>query len=265
MVTGWRSVRFPPAVGKLVASSAEVHVWLLRLDLPRGLLARLRDSLSAEERGRADRFAFPRDGARYTAAHGLVRHLLAGYLGVPAGEVAFGYGRRGKPHLGPGAGQRLRFNLSHAGGLALCAATLDREVGVDLERVRGDRDHAGIAGRFFTPGERQALQALPAAHHRQAFYDCWTRKEAYVKARGDGLAMRPDSFEVSLAPDAPATLLWSAAGVSEPRRWRLLGFAPCPGFAAALAVEGHRWAMTPLSLAVSDLAPSTTACGGASP
>jgi 4'-phosphopantetheinyl transferase len=252
MVTGWRSVRFPPAFGELVASSAEVHVWRLGLDAPRGLLARLRDSLSAEERRRADRFVFPRDRARYTAAHGLVRHILASYLGIPAGEVAFGYGRRGKPRLALSAGHPLRFNLSHADGLALCAATLDREVGVDLERVRGDRDHAGIAHRFFTPGERQALQALPAAHHRQAFYDCWTRKEAYVKARGDGLAMRPDTFEVSLAPGAPATLLWSEAGAGEPQRWRLLGFAPCPGFTAALAVEGGGWVMKPLSLALPD-------------
>ena len=223
----------PPADG--------VHLWLLDLDVPRRLLPALRATLSDEERARADAFLFAPDSLRYAACHGLLRRVLAGYLGVAPAGIAYSVGRHGKPGLDPAHGSALRFNLSHSLDLGVCAVAVDREVGVDVERIRTDRDHAGLAERWFSPAERAAVRSLPRERRVRAFYDCWTRKEAYVKARGDGLFLALDSFDVTADPDQPAALVRSAAGEDEPDRWRMIGFTPVRGFAGALAVEGAGW------------------------
>lgn len=237
--TGWTGVRFPPGSGDVGAPSPDVHVWLLDLDPPRWLLGRLADALDAGEAARAESLRSRRDANRYTAAHGLVRHILAGYLGVPAAELTFAHGRYGKPMLaGPTAG--LRFNLSHSGGLGLCAVCAGREVGVDIQRMRIDRDHTGLAGRYFSPAERTALRSVPDGQRRRAFYACWTRKEAYLKARGDGLTVPLDSFDVPVAPDAPPTLLEPAAA-RRPPPWRLATVPVPPRFAGAVVAAGTGW------------------------
>jgi len=234
----WQTAIYPRAPGALRLGPDEVHLWCAPLRLPPTVEQGLRLSLDDDERARAARFVAAQDRTRYVAAHGLLRHVLGCYLKTPPELVRYRYAPRGKPSLAPRAGAPpLQFNLSHSGDLALFAVTLRRRIGVDLERVRRGRDVMGIGARFFSPREVAALRALPRGARMGAFYRCWTCKEAYLKARGDGLSLPLDSFEVSLAPAEPAALLRSAEGSREVRRWALLGFAPAAGYVAALAVE----------------------------
>jgi 4'-phosphopantetheinyl transferase len=222
-------------------SSRLLHLWLLNLRISGELSSRLRRTLSAREMARADACRFEQDRTRYTAAHGLLRQVLARHLDIAPSEVAYQYGDRGKPQLDRRHASNLRFNLSHSGDLAACATIADWEVGVDVEQVRHDRDHMAIAQRRLSPSERAALHEWPVDERIQAFYDCWTLKEAYIKGRGDGLFVPLKSFDVALLPGAPPALLRSTAGPDEPGRWRLMSFTPLAGFAGAVAVQGHEW------------------------
>jgi 4'-phosphopantetheinyl transferase len=229
-----------PPPSRVHLEEGEVHVWRASLDLPQQELERLREALSPEERERAARFRVPQVQARFTAGRAILRDILGRYLGRQPSALSFGYRKQGKPFLLPSPGQEdLRFNLSHSHALALYGITRAREIGVDLEQVRQDREHEKLAKRFFSPEEAAALQALPPEHRVAAFFHCWTRKEAYLKARGEGLAIPLASFEVSLAPGEPAALLSVADDPAETGRWSLEALDPGPGFAAALAVEGE--------------------------
>jgi 4'-phosphopantetheinyl transferase len=217
----------------------EVHVWRVSLQRSEADVIRLRDTLSADEAARADRFHFERDRRHFIAGRGLLRTLLAGYLGRRPAELRFAYGPHGKPLLaetGP-----LRFNLAHSQGLALIAITLGREVGVDVEWLDRTIRHEEIAQRFFSPREQAALAALPAELRAEAFFLCWTRKEAYLKAHGGGLSVPLDSFDVSLTPGAPAELLEVRGKPVEAGRWSLLALEPGPGYVGAVAAEGRSW------------------------
>jgi 4'-phosphopantetheinyl transferase len=217
----------------------EAHVWCASLDPPGGPSRALARTLSSEESSRADRFRFPRDRDRFIVGRGLLRAILGRYLGMEPERIEFRYGPRGKPALStvPGV-EGLRFNLSHSQGLALFALTRDREIGVDLEFIRPLHEVEGIADRFFSPREVAEWRALRGDQRRQAFFNCWTRKEAYLKATGDGLAVPLDGFDVSLAPGKPARLRSVAALPREASRWWLCELAPPAEWAAALAVEG---------------------------
>jgi 4'-phosphopantetheinyl transferase len=249
-------VRFPLRANDVTIRGGEVHVWRTDLRPPARSVAVLRGILDPEERACADRFVFDEHRVRYVVAHGLLRHLLGGYLRMAPEAVRFSRARHGKPYLAShtdrGQGAVLRFNLAHSGDRALIAVGVGREVGIDVEEVRRDRDLVGIAGRFFSPAEAAALKALPAHHREAGFYRCWTRKEAYMKACGEGMAMRLDSFDVLFEPDAPAALLRSERGVDEPRRWQIVELAAGAGFAAALAVEGDDWQLVAHALELSD-------------
>jgi len=225
----------------------EVHVWRASLDLPSTDIQSLLAILSDDERARAERFRCSRDGQRSIASRGLLRLLVACYRAADPSEIGFRYSREGKPALADEAAARgLRFNVSHSHGLALFAFARGRELGVDLERmdpvVSGER----IPENFFSPRECAALRALPVEQQPGAFFACWTRKEAYIKAKGKGLSIRLDQFDVSLAPSEPAALLETAEGSREARRWSLHDLSPAPGYAGALVVEGqgsklHGW------------------------
>lgn len=245
-------VPFPVPAEELVLGAGEVHVWHLELRPPARELERMRGWIDRAESDRAARFVFDRDRLRYIAAHGLLRHLLGGYLGTAPEAVELAVAPRGKPYLLSPAGRdsnaALRFNLAHSGDRALVAVSSGREVGVDVEEAGRGRDVVGIAGSFFSPAEVAALKAVPDAERVAAFYRCWTRKEAYIKACGTGLAMRLDSFDVSLEPDACDALLRSERGVDEPRRWKLVDLPVDGGFTAALAVEGHDWRLVTRTL-----------------
>jgi 4'-phosphopantetheinyl transferase len=204
--------------------------WLFDVDLPAEEIFSLHAVISREERARAAAFRFPRDRDRFIARRGRTRRLLASYLGVPANEITFWHNAFGKPVVAGDEG--LHFSLSHSNGVALCAVAWERAVGCDLE-WRDDRlASPETAERLFSLKERQSLRALRGEDWIEGFFNCWTRKEAYVKALGQGLSHPLDGFDVSLAPGEPATLL-SPAGT-----WSMHGFAPRPGFQAAVVVEG---------------------------
>jgi 4'-phosphopantetheinyl transferase len=227
----------PP--GRVRLEEGEVHVWRASLDLPLSETERLGETLSADERERAARFRVPRVQVRFTAGRAILREILGRYLDCSPSELSFGYRDRGKPFLLPGPGREdLRFNLSHSHGLALFGVSLAREIGIDLEQIRQDREHEKLAQRYFSPKEVAALRALTPEGRVGAFFDCWTRKEAYLKARGEGLAIPLAGFEVSLAPGEGAALLSVVGEPGESGRWYLEAFDPGPGFSAALAVEG---------------------------
>jgi 4'-phosphopantetheinyl transferase len=201
-------------------------------------------TLDSAELRRAKRYRFERDRRRFIAARGLLREVLSRYVGVEPGQLCFCYGPQGKPQLVEERGaDALRFNVSHAHELALLAVTRGREIGVDLEYVRPDLADIGIVERFFSPRETAALRLLPAAEQSEAFFNCWTRKEAYVKARGGGLSVPLDQFDVSLGPDEPAALLRTRGDAQEASRWSLRRLEPGPGYVGALAVEGHGWSL----------------------
>jgi 4'-phosphopantetheinyl transferase len=231
-------------VSVLTLAPDEVHVWRASLDLPASRVCALGDVLVADERARAARFHFERDRTHWTVARARLRLLLARYLGGPPDRFRFALGAHGKPALARPEGGDLRFNVSHSQDLALYAVTRGREVGVDLEGLRPDFATDEIAERFFSPAERRALRAVAPELRCDAFFACWTRKEAYIKARGLGLAIPLDAFDVSLAPDEPAALLATRDEPGDSVRWSLAALSPGPGFAGALVAEGHEWRVT---------------------
>jgi 4'-phosphopantetheinyl transferase len=229
------------------ASGDAVDLWRLPLRWPPRAAERFRQTLSADEAERAARFHFARDRDAFTAARAFLRAVLARYLKAEPARLRFAYGPRGKPALADddaaGAeGNALRFNLAHSHDLALLAVTRGREVGVDLEHVRPDFASDDIAERFFSPGEAAALRAVPEGRPRvEAFYRCWTRKEAFIKATGEGLSFPLSAFTVSLAPGEPAALLSCDKDARVPERWTLVDVEPGAGYIAAAAVEGRGW------------------------
>jgi 4'-phosphopantetheinyl transferase len=220
----------------------EVHAW--RASLPSDLspdapdVAALGSLLSEDERARAARFRFVRDRVRFILARGLLRAILSRYLAVPAAELVFSYGAHGKPALAAPAGGVLHFNVSHTQDLALYALCGDQEVGVDVECVRTEIDVEAIARHFFSTHEVATLLALPTHLRAQAFYRCWTIKEAYVKGHGGGLSLPLDQFDVALTPGTPAAILATRPDATQARRWTITLLDPGSGYAAALALNG---------------------------
>jgi 4'-phosphopantetheinyl transferase len=197
--------------------------------------------LTADEVSRADRFHFAKDRAHYIVARGLLRRLLAGYLRTGPADLRFAYAEKGKPALAESQRSLLNFNLAHANGRAIYVFSIGRELGVDLEFIRADLTGEKLAERFFSRAEIAALRAVPPELRQHAFFACWTRKEAYLKARGDGLSLPLDAFDVSLAPGEPAALLKNNADEGEVARWEMQAIPVTAGYVAALVVEGHGW------------------------
>lgn len=237
--TSW----YPPPLSETFSlKDKEVHVWRAVLDVEASRIQSLQQSLSTDEWERARRFHFQKDRDHFIAARGLLRVILGLYLSKEPDQLQFCYGPYGKPSLTQEfGGDTLRFNLSHSYGLALFAITRGRELGVDLEQLRSQVTNIQIAERFFSPREVAALRALPINLQQEAFFTCWTCKEAYLKARGEGLTHPLDQFDVSFTPGEPARLLNTYKDPQEASRWSLYKLNPGPGYAAALAVEGHNW------------------------
>ena len=237
---GWRSPPKDLSLGK-----HEVHVWQAALEQGPSQLDSYLATLSADERSRADRFHFDRDRQHFIAARGILRSILGLYLNRAPRSLSFTYSSHGKPALQlPSDVQSIRFNLSHSQGMALYAVARDREVGVDLEVMRDGPQTEEIAERFFSSREISTLRALPPSLQTSAFFLCWTRKEAYIKARGEGLSLPLDQFDVSLTPGEPAELLGTRPDPLEADRWSLKDLTPeTPGYGSALAVEGRGWSL----------------------
>jgi 4'-phosphopantetheinyl transferase len=216
------------------ALESESHVWYADLDLDEREATEFSGLLDAGECARANRFAFPHLRTRFIAAHALVRRVLGSYLGIPPGEVEFAYSAQGKPYLPHGGG--LRFNLSHSAKMA-AVAVARCEVGVDIEDLRTLPDRMDLARRYFSPAEVEWLEGASPERQTVAFFDCWTAKEAYLKARGDGLSFPLDAFQV-LPGEAPDDLrLTVYREPSEAGRWRMRRFRIGGAATVALAVE----------------------------
>lgn len=216
----------------------EVHVWRARLDAPWSKNLDL--SLSEDDRERAARFRFEGDRHRFLIARASLRTILARYLKTNAAGLQFELGPFGKPGLAQRQdGFDLRFNLAHSHQLALIAIARGREVGVDVEFMRADFANDEVAAHFFSATEVKHLVRLPTGIKTRSFFNCWTRKEAYIKARGEGLSHRLDQFDVSFGPDEPAALLDNRLDRTEVSRWAFEDLSPHPAYAAALTVEGN--------------------------
>jgi 4'-phosphopantetheinyl transferase len=217
-----------------------IEVVVTSLDIGAARMRAAAGLLSAAERRRAERFAFERDRRRYIAARSRLRRLLGARLGERPEGVEFVYGKRGKPALAPRhAAAGLCFNLAHCDDVAVYAFAHAREVGVDIERVRPLADADEVAARFFSRNENQAYQALAAAERGQGFFNCWTRKEAFVKALGGGLHIPLASFDVSLAPGEPARILRVGSRPGDLCGWLLTGLQPAPELTGAVVVRSH--------------------------
>ncbi len=228
----------PPPESPSLASD-RVHVWRASLDVPAARVQSLQRSLAMEELGRAKRYHFQKDRDRFVVARGFLRAILSEYLRTEASQLRFRYNPHGKPELLDSQG--LRFNVSHSDGLALYAVSRNREIGIDLERIRPELAGQDMAERFFSPWEVASLRSLPESMRADAFFACWTRKEAYLKAKGQGIALGLDQFDVSLTPGEPAALLSVVGHPEEAARWSLQELRPADGYMAAVAVEGHGW------------------------
>lgn len=207
-------------------------VVLARLDLAPDIVAGLGRCLSPCEQSRAGRFHFERDRRRFIVARGRLRHLLGERLNKQPERVTIQYGARGKPAV-----DGLHFNLSHTGDYALYAFSTDGEVGVDLETIRPLPEADAIAATMFSPAEVAEYEHLAPDDRTIGFFNCWTRKEAFVKALGDGLAMPLDRFDVTLAPGAPARLMRVGEQPGAESGWQLHGFSPARGLIAALVTR----------------------------
>jgi 4'-phosphopantetheinyl transferase len=241
-----RTWQVPPE--EVTLSENEVHVWRASLtgensDKSENSRAySLQHLLSIEERERAGKFYFERDRRNWVVAHGILRILLAQYLDTDPRTLRFETNAYGKPLLAaPHSGANLHFNLSHSGKLALYAFAFGRQVGVDVEYTRSGIDYEELARRYFSRHEYATVQSLPAAQREEAFFLGWSRKEAYIKARGKGVSIPLEQFDVSLTPGEPAKLLGSRENPPAPAQWSLYALAPGTGYVGALAVEGFGW------------------------
>jgi 4'-phosphopantetheinyl transferase len=233
----WRA---PPEMSTI--DPDEVHVWRAALDQTPSQIQDFHHHLAADEQARAARLCFERDREHFIAARGVLRNILGRYLNRAPESLSFCYGSHGKPALaGDFDDGAIRFNVSHSQGLALYAVTRGRELGIDLEHIRSELAVVEIAERFFSRREVAMLRSLPTEMQSQAFFRCWTRKEAYIKARGEGLSLPLDEFDVSLAPGEPAAVLGTLRDPFEALRWSLQDLSPAPGYTAALAAAGHGW------------------------
>lgn len=226
-----------PIPGELPAlDNDEVHVWAFPLDVSaerRSLLAQL---LNSEERARGERFHFARDAERFIVAHAQLRRMLAHYVWIPAQDLSFAFGPAGKPQLAGAMVPTLHFNLSHSQNLGVIALTQLSEVGVDVEFQRPIEDEQGIADRFFSARESQGLRGLPQPERSAAFYRIWTRKEAWLKATGEGISESLPEVEVSFHDNEPARMVRLFGDEQAAAQWGLWDLRVADGFSGAVAL-----------------------------
>ncbi len=216
----------------------EAQLYTVRLDEARdpALLERYGRLLSDEERAREARYLFERNRHEHRVAHAMVRLMLSRVAGVDPLAWRFVAGERGKPHIAEPACD-LRFNLSHTDGMVALLLSEGADVGVDVENTARRSDTVAIADRFFAAPEVSELRALPAAAQRDRFFEYWTLKEAYIKARGLGLALPLGAFWFSLAPPAPPAIDFAPPIDDRPARWRFFQAWMAPSFRLAACVE----------------------------
>lgn len=235
-------VRWVPAPPRCVLEPNQIHVWRVQLAVPRDELERLQAFLSPRDRQKAQRFAHDVHRHRYVVSHGALRAILGRYLDRDPAQLEFVYGPHGKPRLAaPNADSPLHFNLSHSGDLALVAVAADRELGVDLERLRADLAVLKLARRFFAPAEAAALARLAEDELIPAFCRMWVRKEALLKAFGEGISRNLARIEVDAEHHAGGCPFRLPDGLESAGQWELRELPPLDRYAAAVACAGHGW------------------------
>ncbi len=235
--TGWSQAPSP-----LAFPAERVDVWKLCLDEPAldepAKAGPEVSVISPDEITRARRFHFEKDRIHFTRCRCALRQLLATYLAVRASEIRFEYLPGGKPQLAAEQNPRaLQFNVSHSGSMALIAVGSEHRVGVDIEKIRSDVDTASLAERFFSVRERGGLLALPDHLRVQGFYACWTRKEAFLKATGDGLSFPLADFSVTTHPDLDPELEGIRGNTESRKQWFLADLSVVDGYRATVAIE----------------------------
>jgi len=213
-----------------MSDPVEIGLWVWSLDVDADRRGRLASLLSRDERTRAARLVFDRDRERFIVGRGRLREILSQHLGIDAATLQFSYSQYQKPFL---EGSGLRFNVSHSEGVAALVVGREFDIGVDVEFVRPLKED--VAGRYFSQAEVAALAELPTDDQLGGFYRCWTRKEAVIKAIGDGLSHPLNSFDVSVETIDEPLLERLDGDVDATRHWRLAHFEPIPGFIGAVA------------------------------
>lgn len=240
--TPFEAIAWPSPLGLPALEANAVHAWVSPLHVPWDERMALAKVLDAAERDRASRFRFPKHRWEFVTARGTLKTVLGRYLDVPADRVRLAYGEKGKPYLvGPEGSLDLRFNLSHSGDFFLIGVAAGRELGIDIERIRADLADDGMARTSFSEPEVAVFRALAAHQREQAFFACWSRKEAFIKATGEGVSYGLQDFDVTLGPEEEPRLLGCRKDAAAVSRWKLRALDPVPGYAAALVAEGHDW------------------------
>ena len=221
--------------GRSTSGGVHVQVSCITLQRDADLVELATALLSADERARAAAFLLQRLRDDFTVSRAALRLLLSERVGMPPAAIRFEYGQHGKPGL-TGGDTTLRFNVSHSDGMFACALADGWDVGIDVERHRPMDDDESLARRFFSPGEYDDLVKVAARDRTAAFFDCWTRKEAFIKARGGGFSIPLDSFRVSLTPGT-AALITCGEDAGDPVGWAIHPFEPAGGYSGAVAVK----------------------------
>ena len=220
-------------------ANAKVHIWHASLEQPEEVIQRLEAVLSAEERQRAEEFRYQEHRQSFIVSRGILRNLLSRYTNIEPKYIQFKYTLTGKPFLANGAEtQDLTFNLSHAGYLVLYAFAWGRQVGIDVECIRPVEEMDQIAMHILSANEYKKFRRVRPEARLRAFYNCLTRKEAFLKARGDGIYFSPQDVEISFETSLPAALLRISGSIEEAKRWSMHDIKTWDGYAAAVVVEG---------------------------
>jgi 4'-phosphopantetheinyl transferase len=223
----------------LALPAEQVDVWEMCLD-GRAMSDFDGSILSPDEIARARRFHFERDCLRFIHCRSALRSLLAAYLKIPAAEICFEYLKSGKPRLAAEQNsQALEFNVSHSAEMALIAICDEHQIGVDIEKIRDEIDATALANRFFSSRERAALRALPEDRRVTGFFACWTRKEAFLKAVGDGLSFPLTDFSVTTDPDLGPQLIEIKGKSEAGNQWLLADLAVPEGYRATVALNNR--------------------------
>lgn len=248
----------------MLPDQREVHVWFVELAAAAASVEACSRNLCPDERERASRFRFEHLKAAFTLSRGILRVLLGRYLATEPDRVRFAYGPRGKPRL-VFPETVLEFNLAHSGRFAAYAFAVGCELGVDIEEVRQGGDQESLVRRFFSREEREEWLGLDPSQRAEAFFRCWTRKEAYIKALGDGLSMPLDSFQVSLRPGVSASLIHVAGDPTAASKWSLYSLAPEDGYIGSLAVPERGRGVRILPRLTADAVLELVSCPGPFP
>ncbi|HEX4265668.1 MAG TPA: 4'-phosphopantetheinyl transferase superfamily protein [Verrucomicrobiae bacterium] len=232
------TIQWPARAGAPPPAGSEIHVWATTLSVPAETISEFATTLSSDEVARAGKFKFEKHRNRYIAGRGALRKILGQYLQTPSADLRFTQSTNGKPVLAEDfASAGIHFNLAHSDDLALVAVTRLGAVGVDVERIRPVKEMDHLVARFFSPSENEAFQKVSENEKPAAFFNLWTRKEALLKATGEGITRSLSLVEVSFLPDKPAQLLAISGNAIKAASWSLRELSPATGFTGAIAIE----------------------------